>query len=128
MKAIFSSEFTTVDEIVSQQVDVLGPMPLEWWERWGERSQFFNSDGRPKEGRDVWPPIEEAFEEGVQKYRRKRSGVGEFDKEEAAVILDLMRRMLAFSTEERPSIQEVLNSEWMVKWVMPELERSLKVS
>ncbi|MBZ6422118.1 MAG: hypothetical protein LBE43_00345 [Staphylococcus aureus] len=45
--------------------------------------------------------IEEAFEV-VQMYRRKR--VCEFDREEAAAIIDLMRRMFAFRPEERPTI------------------------
>lgn len=42
MKAIFSSEFTTADEMVSNHIDVLGPMPLSWWNAWEERSQFFD--------------------------------------------------------------------------------------
>lgn len=126
MKAIFSSEFATADEVVSQHIDVLGPMPSSWWGRWEERREFFNEDGRPKEGRWVWPPIDEAFEEGVQKYRRKSGEVGEFDGEEAAAVLDLMRRMLAFRPEERPSVEEVLKSEWMVKWVLPDFNRSLE--
>lgn len=109
MKAIFSSE-NDADEMVSQQIDVLGPMPLKWWQRWEERHQFFHDNGRPKEGRYVWSPIDEAFNESVQHYRRKLRA-GEFDKEETAAILDLMRRMLAFRPEERPTIEEVLQSE-----------------
>ena len=75
----------------------------------------------------MWPPIDEAFEEGVQKYRRKRDRVGEFNREETAAILDLMRRMLAFRPEERPTAEEVLKSEWMVKWVLPDFDRSLEI-
>ncbi|PGH13635.1 hypothetical protein AJ80_06267 [Polytolypa hystricis UAMH7299] len=100
-------------------------MPSSWWERWEERGQFFDKDACPIEGRKVWSPIDRAFEEWVQKYRRKR-GVGEFGKEETAAISDLMRRMLAFRPEERPSAQEVLESEWIVKWVLPDFERSLQ--
>ncbi|KAJ6181046.1 hypothetical protein N7519_011507 [Penicillium mononematosum] len=70
----------------------------------GSEANFFDDDGRPKEGRYVWPGIEEVFEE--------------------AAIIDLMRRMFAFRPEERPTIQEVLQSDWMVKWALPELERS----
>lgn len=124
MKAIFSSDFATADEMVSQHVDVLGPMPLSWWDGWEERSQFFDGDGRPKEGRHVWLPMDEAFEEGVQKYRRKSSRVDEFGGEETVAILHLMRRMLAFRPEERPTAEEVLQSEWMVKWVLPDFESS----
>lgn len=127
MKAIFSSEFATADEMVAQQIDVLGAMPLSWLKRWEKRSQFFDDDGRPKEGRHVWPSIDKAFEEGVQKYRRKSGRVDEFDREEMAAILDLMRRMLAFRPEERPTAEEVLKSEWMVKWVLPEYNRTMEM-
>ncbi|KAF7182862.1 hypothetical protein CNMCM7691_002606 [Aspergillus felis] len=127
MKAIFSSEFATADEMVAQQIDVLGAMPLSWFKCWAKRSQFFDDDGRPKEGRYVWPSIDEAFEEGVQKYRRKSGRVSEFDREEMAAILDLMRRMLAFRPEERPTAEEVLKSEWMVKWVLPEYNKAMEM-
>ncbi|PGH15536.1 CMGC/SRPK protein kinase [Helicocarpus griseus UAMH5409] len=126
MEAIFSLERTDIDKIVSQQVDLMGPLPLHWWEGWERRSQFFNEDRKPTEGRYVWPPIDEAFEEGVQKYRRM-DGMGEFGKEETSAILDLMRRMLAFCPEDRPTAEEVLKSEWMAKWALPEFERSLQM-
>ncbi|KAE8151554.1 kinase-like domain-containing protein [Aspergillus avenaceus] len=127
MKAIFSSEFATADEVVSQQIDVLGSMPLSWWKCWEERSQFFDEYGRPKAGRYVWPRIEQAFEEGVQMYRRKSSRVCEFDGEETAAILELIKRMLAFRPEERPTAEEVLKSDWIVKWVLPDFNRSLEL-
>ena len=65
-----------------------------------------------------------AFEEFIQKYRRKRPEVGMFGDDEVAAILDLMRRMLAFGPEDRPTVEEVLRSEWMMKWVLPDVERS----
>lgn len=121
MKAIFSMEWITDDEMVSQHIDVLGPMPKNWWERWEGRGEFFNQDGRPIEGRELWPELEEAFTRDVQIYRYK-SGMEIFEKEETRAILNLMRRMLAFRPEERPTIEEVLQSEWMLKWVLPDWE------
>jgi hypothetical protein len=47
MKAIFSTEFVPEDEIVAQHIDVLGPMPSKWWQRWEGRSQFFDDHERP---------------------------------------------------------------------------------
>lgn len=120
MKAIFSSEFISPDEVVSQQIDVLGPMPSRWWERWEGQSRFFEN-GRPKGDRYAWPSIDEAFEEGVQRYRQKR-GMGEFGEKEKAAILDLMRRMLVFEPAKRLTVKDVLRSEWMSKWVLPCLE------
>lgn len=121
MKAIFSNEYITEDEMVSQHIDVLGPMPTTWWEHWEEREEFFDQYGRPTEGREVWPELEQAFEQGVQGYRRKLQ-MGAFGGEETRAILNLIRWMLTFQPEERPTIEEVLESEWMVKWVLPDLE------
>lgn len=121
MKALFSNEYVTEDEMVSQHIDVLGPMPTSWYEHWEERREFFDQDGRPKEGRDVWPKLEQAFEQGIQ-YYRQRLQMEIFGEEETKAILNLIRWMLAFRPEERPTIEEVLESEWMVKWVLPDLE------
>ncbi|PWY88821.1 kinase-like protein [Aspergillus sclerotioniger CBS 115572] len=96
------------------------------FEKWEERSDFFDESGRPKEGTEVWPPLDQEFEQGVRKYRQKQPGIEDFDDEETAAILDLMRRMLKFRPEERLTIEEVMQSEWMVKWVMPDYERSLQ--
>ncbi|KAH6919189.1 kinase-like domain-containing protein [Coprinopsis sp. MPI-PUGE-AT-0042] len=37
---------------------------------------------------------------------------------------DLMGQMLVFRPEHRPTCEEVLKSEWMVKWALPELRRA----
>lgn len=124
MKAIFSTDFVPEDEIVSQHIDVLGPMPSEWWRRWEGRPQFFDEDGCPTESyrESRWPPLEESFEVGVQKWRRRMGD--EFGEDEKAAFLELMRRMLSFRPEERPTAGEVLKSEWMVKWSLPDCEQS----
>ncbi|CAG8114264.1 unnamed protein product [Penicillium salamii] len=124
VKVIFSSEWYSADEVTCQQIDILGPVPQNWWGQWSERGQFFDLNGRPKDGRYVWPPMEQAFEEDIQQYRRK-GHVGEYGKEETAAILNLMRRMFAYLPEDRPTAEEVLKSEWMVKWCLPEYEKSL---
>lgn len=124
MKAVFSTEFVPEDEIVAQHIDVLGLMPAEWWRRWEGRPQFFDEDGRPIESyrENRWPPLQESFEDGVQKCRRKMGD--ELGESEKAAFLDLMRRMLSFRPDERPTAEEVLQSEWMIKWALPDYEQS----
>ncbi|GJP96256.1 kinase-like protein [Aspergillus niger] len=72
MKPIFSTDIMPEDETVAQHMDVLGPMPQEWWQRWEGRSKFFTEDGRPTEAylENRWPPFEESFEIDIQKWRR----------------------------------------------------------
>ncbi|DAA74421.1 TPA_exp: Uncharacterized protein A8136_3388 [Trichophyton benhamiae CBS 112371] len=125
MKAIWSCEFATPDSVTKQHIEVLGPMPVEWWERWDERHEYFDENGKPTQGREVWPPLDQAFEEGVQKYRRKMQPNGVFSEKEAAAFLSLMRQMLVFRPEERLTALQVLESEWMVNWALPSFEQSL---
>jgi len=74
MKALFSHDFATEDEMVSQHVDIIGPLPSPWRERWSEKeAEFFDEQGRRRNpGEMLWPSLEVAFEDGVQKWRRKR--------------------------------------------------------
>ncbi|OAL56707.1 protein kinase [Pyrenochaeta sp. DS3sAY3a] len=128
MKFIFS-ESETQDEIVAQQIDVLGAQnfPQSWRKQW-ERPYENSMDStdviprKPAGEREEWPSLESAFEEFVQKYRRKREATGIFEEEETQTILELIRGMLKFRPEERMTIKEVLSSKWMVDWALPELE------
>ena len=126
MKALFSNDYTTMDEIVSEHIDVLGPMPTSQYERWEPHGEFFDQDGRPTE-REVWAELEQAFEKSVQSYRRQLE-IGEFGAEETRAILNLMRQMLTYQPEGRPTIEEVLNSEWMRELVIPDFERARALS
>lgn len=125
MKFIFS-ESETRAEIVAQQIDVLGLefFPGSWkrqWERPGPEQMYDAIPRQPTGDREIWPTLQNAFEEFVQKYRRNRESVGAFGVEESQAILDLLRDMLKFGPEERLTIHQVLRSEWMVKWALPEL-------
>ena len=99
MKAIFSNEYITEDEMVSQHINVLGPMPTSWWDRWEESGEFFDQDGCPTEGREVWPELGQAFERGAQGYQQKLQ-MGVFQGEETRAILNLICQMLTFQPEE----------------------------
>lgn len=132
MKFIFS-ESETEDEIVAEQMDVLGShhFPSSWqhdWERTDveQDTSDFRIPRRPLGDREAWPPLEQAFEDFIQKYPRKRETAGVFGEDEKLAILNLMQNMLKFKPKERLTIKEVLQSEWMVKWALPQLDSSTK--
>ncbi|KAI1423175.1 protein kinase [Xylaria sp. FL1777] len=125
MKPLFSDS-ETQDEIVAEQIDVFGfqNFPSAWREQWERKSkEEVDIDQplprRPAVGREVWLPLEDIFEEFVQKYRKKQEKVGIFDESETWAFLDLMRGMFKFQPEEPLTIDEVLQSEWMNKWALP---------
>ncbi|RDW93490.1 uncharacterized protein DSM5745_00812 [Aspergillus mulundensis] len=128
MQPLFSAELATEDNMICQHLDALGAhsMPESWWNEWTARSKYFDEGREPKERREVWPrPLEESFEEDIQdwRYREAKFHPGVFGPEEAAAIVELMRKMLVLRPEGRITIREVLTSRWMVGWVVPELER-----
>ena len=125
LKPIFSDEFVTPDGVVAQQVDVLGPLPPSWWQRWEARSQFFDAEGISVQGDNMSPPLDAAFDTWVQHYRKKQN-VGTFSDDEKTAFLQLLRRMLSFQPQNRPTALEILESDWVVNWAMPDCERSLQ--
>ncbi|DAA74230.1 TPA_exp: Uncharacterized protein A8136_3728 [Trichophyton benhamiae CBS 112371] len=119
---LFESMLATSDDISKQQMDILGPLPLEWWTAWEARPRYFDEGGQPNEGRFVYPSLEHQFERFIQK-RRQGDRMGEFDAEEARALLDMIRPMLAFKPEQRATIEMVLASDWMIKWGLPEFQK-----
>lgn len=110
------------DDATADQVDALGPMPDEWWETWEGKSKRFIGKGKPKEGREVWT-FEQRFEDAIQAPRRRRGTEG-MDKEERDALFEMVRGMLVFRPGDRLSASQVLRTEWMRKWAIPEAEKT----
>jgi serine/threonine-protein kinase SRPK3 len=115
----------TVDKMVEQHVDLLGKLPPEWWQRWDARSKVFNDEG-VRIDRTVRGPhmgsFEKRFKEAVQVPRRK-GGMEEVSEEEKAALLKMLKAMMAFKPGDRMTAEQIIKSEWMEKWALPELSR-----
>lgn len=121
-RRLFEDILATQDDITAEQVDVLGKLPLAWWQRWEARHEYFDEEGKPNPDHHVrsW---EGRFERHVQRPRRE-AGIRGFEEEEKAAVLGMLRSMLAFEPEERLTARGVLECEWMVKWALPDFEKS----
>ncbi|KAL4820401.1 kinase-like protein [Aspergillus spinulosporus] len=109
--------------LTCEHVDTLGILPPEWWERWQARQHKFTEDGKPI-NRNPYRSWEDRFEDSVQQPRRD-SGMPPFDANERDAIFDVLRPMLSFRPENRPTTRQVLESEWMVRWALPEYGKIL---
>lgn len=130
-EAIFSKEESSKDEVVAQQLDVLGwdGFPEGWRQQWlavdkGEGvSEQDRLPRRPSEDdRDIWPPLERAVFTDIQKCRDHSNFGSNLSKDEADAFIQLMRDMLRFDPTERLTVEHVLQSTWMTKWALPSLE------
>jgi hypothetical protein len=115
---LFEEFLATQDEIIEEQIDLLGKLPLEWWEEWAARNDYFSESGGPRTGR--W----ENYFEGYIQNPRREAGMPVLEKDEEAAVLGMMRSMVCFKPEERSTMQDILKCDWMVKWGLPEYNKS----
>src|SRR5690606_2930442 len=79
------------DDATTDQVDALGPMPDEWWEKWEARSKGFIRNGNPKEARGVWT-FDQRFEDAIQEPRRRR-GREVMGEDERDALFEMIKGM-----------------------------------
>ncbi|PWY84060.1 kinase-like protein [Aspergillus eucalypticola CBS 122712] len=110
-RTLFEGLLTNDDDMTSQQVDLLGPLPSEWLTKWKEiRNKDSKSTHQPSTSSTrSW---EDRFEKHMQQ-SRIREGMPPFESRERDAFISMLRSMLRFRPEDRPSAQQVLESEWM---------------
>ncbi|PWY69952.1 kinase-like protein [Aspergillus eucalypticola CBS 122712] len=123
LRWLFDATLATQHDIASQQVDTIGDIPLDWWNTWEKRHEYFEEIERPNKDRYVWPSLEQRFEKDIQA-ARQRDNVSSFDNEEKVAILSMLRSMLAMRPEKRATATDVLSSDWMVTWGLPAVKRA----
>ncbi|KAL2257635.1 hypothetical protein VTK26DRAFT_9377 [Humicola hyalothermophila] len=107
---LFCSLLPTEDRVTCEQVDALGPLPREWWERWKARSKYFTETGQPVPGREA-RSLQDCYDWSIHNPRLERD-MALPDAEERDAFLDMIRQMLALRPGDRPSAQQVLEMEW----------------
>ncbi|GKZ33429.1 hypothetical protein AbraIFM66950_003285 [Aspergillus brasiliensis] len=120
-RSLFEVFLATDDYVTREHVDTLGILPPEWWERWEARHGNFTGDGRPLK-RNPYRSWGDRFEDSVQQPRQEVK-MPLFDEEEREAIFAMLRPMLAFRPEHRSTTKQILESEWMVQWALPEYEK-----
>ncbi|KAJ5506482.1 hypothetical protein N7453_005439 [Penicillium expansum] len=120
-RPLFEGFFATENDMTCEHVDTLGVLPPEWWSKWDARYDKFTEDGTPI-NREYFRSWDDRFEDSVEQPRRKK-GIPSFDKKERDAISDMLRQMLSFRPEDRPTTKQILESEWMVEWALPEYSK-----
>ncbi|KAF2849928.1 kinase-like protein [Plenodomus tracheiphilus IPT5] len=114
---LFDTWFPSRDRILEEQVDALGYLPEDMWERWVNREKSFDGELRKVDG-EPRRLLEDRFGNSIQN-SRKECEMTAMDDEEQREFLLLLRGMLAFRPKDRLTAQEVLQSRWMQRWGEP---------
>jgi serine/threonine-protein kinase SRPK3 len=80
IKAIFS-EYEPEAEVIAEQIDVLGAqcLPDHWRATWDSQNDLISrsdASGELRAEREIWPTLQDAFENFIQAYRRGRKAAG----------------------------------------------------
>ncbi|OTB17492.1 hypothetical protein K445DRAFT_57441 [Daldinia sp. EC12] len=107
------------------QVDHLGPsgMPSSWWDNWKDRSSYYTEahDPLPDHAKYIesW---DTKFGEYIQ-YGLGAAGYPKISPKEKKAIINMLQPMLTWKPEDRCTASQVLKSEWMTQWVLPEYQK-----
>ncbi|KAJ5503467.1 hypothetical protein N7463_006341 [Penicillium fimorum] len=82
------------NRVTAEQVEVLGILPSEWWERWSRGRDWFNEEGELNE-------LEARSEAGLETMTEKERRAFEV----------MLRSMPIYRPNERATAQQVLHSE-----------------
>ncbi|KAL2864090.1 kinase-like domain-containing protein [Aspergillus lucknowensis] len=125
----FESFPVSQDEVTMEHVEMLGKLPDRWWNKWEERSNWFDEDGRKnvKNSLRQWygnthRDWDARFAQYIRQ-PRERHGLDLFTEEEEMAFRSMMKMMLVLEPSKRATIDEVVECEWMQQWGLPEWQR-----
>ena len=109
-------------DIIAEMISCLGMLPRPWWTAWTEREEMFNEDG-------TWKSDMKLLHDGkprpltfrIQKMGRENDP--DFSEVEAECLTKLLRAMLTYEPERRPTASELVHSEWMDRYGLPALQQ-----
>jgi serine/threonine-protein kinase SRPK3 len=103
-----------------EQVEALGKLPAEWWERWDLRSKNYDEKGM-WENKGYSPRTWEDRYDDCIRQPREEAGMESPSDEEKEAFLALLKSMLRYHPHKRISAEGVLDSAWMRGWALPAL-------
>jgi len=116
------------EEMLADMIGALGPLPSRWWNIWEERGEFFEQDGSWKQDA-VYDGFARPLHDRMWDMGRgKTLETCEWDVQagELQALEDLLRGMLTFDPAERLTAEQMMASEYFVKFAMPAWERQQK--
>lgn len=122
---VFDASIEIKHQVLKEQVDAMGSMPPEMFEMWEERQHFFDDEQQPINRISHGPT--KAFSGRIDSaivQARRRYEYGQLEEEERKALEALLRSMLAMKPEDRITAKDVLESEWMTEWALPDLNRA----
>lgn len=117
------------DDIIAEMVNTLGAPPARWWDSWVNRGEFFEPNGEwiSNFKRISTPEFRRLHQRLWEMGRGETPETCQWDvgNGELRALEELLRPMMAFEPDERPTAEQLMASEYMVKWALPAWKRQV---
>ncbi|KAF1971940.1 kinase domain-containing protein [Bimuria novae-zelandiae CBS 107.79] len=128
-RPLFETFLWDRDDIIGKMINTLGRPPTRWWDSSAKqkRTEFFEADRS-------WVADFARISDPV--FRRLHQSLWDMGHGETAqtcvwdvaggemrALEEMLRAMMTFELEERPTAEQLLGFEYMVKWALPAWER-----
>ncbi|KAK4034733.1 protein kinase dsk1 [Parachaetomium inaequale] len=131
-RPLFETFVCDPDDVIWEMINTLGRPPQRWWDKWAARGEVFEDDGSWKtpslgSNRVYTPAFRRLHQRMWDMGRGETPETCEWDVEggEMRALEDMLRGMMAFEPKERLTTEDLVKSEYMVKWALPAWERQL---
>lgn len=115
------------DDIMADMISTLGVPPARWWDAWQNRGEFFEPDGSwTRNMKRIYKPVFRPLHQRMWEMGRGETPeTCQWDMHggEMQALEELLGGMLAFEPAERLTAEQLMTSEYTVKWAMPAWER-----
>lgn len=105
------------DEVLSEIVDALGPLPTEWWERWKYRGDYYHEDGTKKTEGLTEDYIEDRpLALRIERIRMSPSTAREIEPltvDDYRGLQTLLKSCLRYEPSQRATAEDVLKMDWI---------------
>jgi serine/threonine protein kinase len=131
-RPLFETFGSDPDDVIREIINTLGRPPQRWWDNWAARGEVFGEDGSWKTpylgcGRVYTPAFRRLHQRMWEMGRGETPETCQWDVEggEMRALEDMLRGMMAFEPKERLTAENLVRSEYMVKWALPAWDRQL---
>lgn len=122
-RKLFEDYFGEKHNMIVEMVSCLGSLPRDWWESWEVGKEIFVENGIWKDPADIKRacatksrPLALRIQQNIGKVQP------EFSTAEAECLEKMLSSMLRWQPSKRATADDLMESEWMLKWGFPSLK------
>ncbi|RYP77389.1 hypothetical protein DL771_001184 [Monosporascus sp. 5C6A] len=129
-RSLFGAWSCDKGDVIGEMVNTLGVLPARWWDTWANDGESFEWNGER---------LSDYRRTGTPPFRRLHQRLWDMGRDETPetcewniaggelqALENFLRGMIAFEPIDRLTAEQLMASEYMIKWALPAWERQMR--